>query len=293
MDETDAIEITESRDALVGKLHVRRALPRRGRRTVGAWCFADHFGPTRIVEGRGTDIGPHPHMGIQTVTWLLEGAALHRDSLGSEQLITPGQLNLMTAGSGVAHAEQVPGHHRGGLHGIQLWIAQPEATRSSAAAFEHHAQLPRVEVQGAVVTILIGEVLGEMSLARHDRPLVGAERVLHGEATVPLERSFEHAVIVLDGSMAIDGRPLLAGRLGFLAAGREELVLDTDGATALLIGGEPFPEQILMWWNFVARTREEIGAAYVSWRDDDGRFGRVASMLQRIETKPPHWQPVP
>ena len=249
------------------------------------------MGPIEVSKESGADVGPHPHMGLQTVTWLLEGAALHRDSLGSEQLITPGQLNLMTAGFGVAHAEEVTGHHRGGLHGIQLWIAQPESTRSSTAAFEHHAQLPRVELPGAVVTILLGELLGETSLARHDSPLVGAELVLHGGAAVPLERSFEHAVIVLDGSLGIDGHPLIPGRLGFLEAGREEVVLDADTATAMLIGGEPFAEQIFMWWNFVARTREEIDAAYVSWRGDDGRFGRVASTLSRIETKAPYWQP--
>ena len=140
------IEVTESHTATVGKFSVRRALPRRGRRTVGAWCFADHMGPADVTETSGMDIGPHPHIGLQTVTWLLDGEALHRDSLGSEQLITPGQLNLMTAGAGVAHSEEATGRYHGRLEGIQLWVALPEPTRDSAAAFEHHAELPRVEL---------------------------------------------------------------------------------------------------------------------------------------------------
>ena len=126
------VEVTASHEAQVGRFTVRRALPRRGRRTVGAWCFADHMGPADVTEGSGLDVGPHPHMGLQTVTWLLDGQALHKDTLGSEQVITPGQLNLMTAGHAVAHAEEATGHYRGTLEGIQLWIAQPDRTRNGA-----------------------------------------------------------------------------------------------------------------------------------------------------------------
>ncbi len=137
------VEVSESREAEVGRFRVRRALPRRGRRTVGAWCFADHMGPADVTEGSGLDVGPHPHTGLQTVTWLVDGEALHKDSLGSEQVIRPGQLNLMTSGAAVTHAEEATGYYRGTLEGVQLWVALPERTRHGAAAFEHHETLPQ------------------------------------------------------------------------------------------------------------------------------------------------------
>src|SRR3954453_3606619 len=151
------IEVLPSREAMVGAMRVRRALPRRERRTVGAWCFADHMGPVQVTETRGVDIGPHPHIGLQTVTWLVAGEVLHRDSLGSEQLIRAGQLNLMSAGHGVAHSEEATGSYRGELHGIQLWVAQPEATRNGPAAFEHHANLPTVELSGGTAAVIVGD----------------------------------------------------------------------------------------------------------------------------------------
>ena len=160
------VEITPSHEARVGELTVRRALPRRTRRTVGPWCFADHMGPADVTEGTGPDVGPHPHMGLQTVTWLLDGQVLHKDSLGSEQAITPGQLNLMSAGGGIAHAEEATGHYRGTLEGIQLWIAQPDATRHGPSAFEHHAELPQVDLVGGIATVLIGSFAGAASPAR-------------------------------------------------------------------------------------------------------------------------------
>src|SRR5436190_8491140 len=169
------LELLDSREAEVGAVRVRRALPRRTHRTVGAWCFADHMGPAAVTEEHGLDIGPHPHIGLQTVTWLLAGEALHRDSLGSEQLLRPGQLNLMTAGHGVAHSEEATGSYRGDLHGIQLWVAQPDATRDGPPAFEHRAELPRVELDGAVATILVGDLAGTPSPARRDTDHVGAQ----------------------------------------------------------------------------------------------------------------------
>src|SRR3954466_5457778 len=150
--QSPVLEISPSREATVGTTTVRRALPQRPRRTVGAWCFADHFGPSGPRSGPA--IGPRPHIGLRTVTWLLEGELVHVDSLGSEQPIRPGQLNLMTAGHGVAHAEDAPGG--GGLHGIQLWIAQPEATRHGPPGFEHHAELPQVELGSGTATVLVG-----------------------------------------------------------------------------------------------------------------------------------------
>ena len=168
MDESStdrAVDVLTSHEAQVGSLTVRRALPQRRRRTVGAWCFADHMGPADVTEGSGLDIGPHPHTGLQTVTWLIDGEALHRDSLGSEQVISAGQLNLMTAGYGVSHAEEATGHYRGTLQGIQLWIAQSDATRDGSPGFEHHAELPRLEIGEASATVLIGDFNGARSPA--------------------------------------------------------------------------------------------------------------------------------
>ena len=151
------VELTESHVAQVGDLQVRRALPRRQRRTVGSWCFADHMGPAQVRAGEGIDIGPHPHIGLQTVTWLTDGEILHRDSLGSEQLIRPGQLNLMTAGAGVSHSEEGTAYS-GPLQGVQFWVVQPEETRHGPAAFEHQPSLPEVELDNAVATVFIGEM---------------------------------------------------------------------------------------------------------------------------------------
>ena len=286
-----AIEVSQSREATVGGLTVRRALPRHGRRTVGAWCFADHMGPASVTENAGLDVGPHPHMGLQTVTWLLDGQALHKDSLGSEQVITPGQLNLMTAGRAVAHAEEATGHYRGTLEGIQLWIAQPDATRNGIAGFEHHADLPQQELGNAVATVLVGEFGGGRSPARHDTPLVGVDLDIRGRTMLPLRPDFEYALIVLRGGAVVAGEPLTPGRLGYLGLGRDEVPMSATGPTrALLLGGVPFEEPLVMWWNFVARSRQEIDAAYASWRDQDDRFGRVRSSLPLIPTAAPFWQ---
>ncbi|MDQ1014277.1 pirin family protein [Streptomyces afghaniensis] len=286
------VEVSDSREETVGKIRVRRALPRRGRRTVGAWCFADHMGPADVTESSGLDIGPHPHIGLQTVTWLTDGQVLHRDSLGSEQVIKPGQLNLMTAGGGVSHAEEATGHYRGTLEGIQLWIALPETTRNGPAAFEHHTELPQADLDNnaGTATVLIGDFTGLTSPARQDTLLVGTDLDLRAPATVPLRTEFEYALIVLEGTVAVHGRPLLPGSLGYLGEGRDELRLEVrEPARAILLGGEPFPEPILMWWNFVARARPEIDAAHASWTSQDDRFGRVRSALPLIPAKAPYW----
>jgi redox-sensitive bicupin YhaK (pirin superfamily) len=191
-----------------------------------------------------------------TPTWLVAGEVLHRDSLGSEQLIRPGQLNLMTAGNGIAHAEESTGHYQGWLHGIQLWIAQPEATRHTSPAFEHFDELPSYDLGGATATVLVGSFGTAESSARHDTELIGIELALRNSTAVPLREDFEHALVVLEGTLHIGGKALSPGQLGYLRAGRDEVAIDvTDPARAMLLGGSPFEEQILMWWNFVARTR--------------------------------------
>ena len=285
-----ALEVFTSRTAVVGSFTVRRALPRPGHSTVGAWCFADHMGPATVTVGEGLDVGPHPHMGLQTVTWLIHGEGLHRDSLGSEQLLTPGQLNLMTAGTGVSHSEEATGRYAGTLAGIQLWIAQPEATRHEPAAFEHHSELPRLDLTDATATVLLGALDGVESPARRDSELLGADLSLRATTVVPLDPSFEHGLIVLEGAIRVDEHLLIPGHLGYLGIGRDQLVLETtERARVILLGGAPFDERIEMWWNFVGRSQAELGDAYRSWRTDDGRFGMVASPLNRIAAPTPTW----
>lgn len=287
---TTPVEVTESHQAQVGDLVVRRALPRRHRRTVGSWCFVDHMGPTRVRSGRGIDIGPHPHIGLQTVTWLTKGEILHRDSLGSEQLVRPGQLNLMTAGNGVAHSEEgTP--YAGDLEGVQFWVAQPEATRHGAAAFEHHAELPQVELGHGVATVFVGELASVRSPARRDTDHVGVDLALRsGTTVVPLAPAHEHALVVLDGAVHVGSEVITPGHLAYLGPGRDELSLTVRGpARAMLVGGVPFPEPILMWWNYVARDRGEVISAHRDWTDRSDRFGVVGSPLARIDVDPPPW----
>jgi len=287
--ETPEPELSDARPAQVGGGHVRRLLPRRRRRTVGPWCFLDHFGPG---DPGVLDIGPHPHIGLQTVTWLLDGELVHKDTLGSEQPIRPGQLNLMSAGRGIAHAEEVgpSGSLRG--HGTQLWVAQPDATRFGEPAFEHHAALPRADLGGATATVLVGSFGGATSPARSDSPQVGAQVDLHPGATLPLDAAHEHAIAPLEGPVTLDGRLLAPDRLAYLAPGRDEVaVAAVDGGSArvLVLGGAPWDVRISMWWNFVARDHDEITAAYRDWQADDARFGTVASDLARIAAPRPPW----
>ncbi|HET6875830.1 MAG TPA: pirin family protein [Acidimicrobiales bacterium] len=279
----DELVVSDGRATSVGGLPVRRLLPRRGRRTVGAWCFAYHMGPSASPLA----IGPHPHIGLQTVTWLLEGSVLHRDSLGSEQVIHPGQLNLMTAGAGVSHSEEPAGSGSGDalVEGIQLWIAQPSSTRFGPAAFEHHAVLPSMSLAAGAgsAVVMVGSFAGATSPARHDTPLVGCELSLDTSCHLDLVPEWEYALLVLRGSARVDGSVLEPGRMGYMSPGRDSVHVEVAGPVrAILVGGEPFPEDVLMWWNFVARTADEVEAATRSWEDDDGRFGRVDSHLDRI-----------
>jgi redox-sensitive bicupin YhaK (pirin superfamily) len=227
---------------------------------------------------------------LQTVTWLIEGEVLHRDSLGSEQVIRPGQLNLMTAGAGVSHSEEATGTYRGDLHGIQFWVAQPAATRDAAPAFEHHGDLPGDELPGCIATALIGNVAGMSSPARCDTDHMGAELEIHASASIPLDRTFEHAVVVLTGALTIDGTAAIPGHLAYLGAGRDDVHLEPNEATrAVIIGGAEFTEPLLMWWTFVARTEDEITEAHRDWTARSSRFGSVASPLDAMDTDPPPW----
>ena len=252
---------------------VSRTLPNRDRRMVGAWCFLDQYGPAD-VEMR---VAPHPHTGLQTVSWLLAGEVLHRDSLGNERLIRPGQLNLMTAGRAISHAEESPPEHSLVLHGVQLWVALPDPDRYVAPHFEHHPELPVRAEGGVAATVLIGDLDGVTSPARAYSPLVGADATLQAgaDARLPLRPDFEYAVLGLAGTVEVEGVPLAPGPLLYLGSGRSELALRSEGpGRILLLGGEPFEEPIVMWWNFVGRTHEEIVGMREEWMGGS-QFGAV------------------
>ncbi|MFL1377540.1 MULTISPECIES: pirin family protein [unclassified Nocardiopsis] len=283
-------ELLEPREVPLGgprAMPVLRALPGKHRRMVGAWCFADVYGPQDVSAGEGMQVPPHPHIGLQTVSWLVQGAVHHRDSLGSDRLVRPGRLNLMSAGHGISHSERTPAGAPALLHGAQLWVALPEDARDGEPAFEHHADLPALDLPGARLTVIVGEVAGHRSPATAHTPLVGAEVVIDPGARVrlPLEAGFEHGVLPLDAPVSLLGHRVEAGSLLYLGRGRDgvELSVPDTGAPAhlLLLGGEPFTEDLLMWWNFVGRDHDEIVAARDAWEagrtgPDRARFGEVA-----------------
>ncbi len=286
-----AIELLESRSTHIGELSIRRALPTRGRRSVWAWCFVDHMGPQSLRPDSSVDIAPHPHIGLQTVTWLFSGRFLHRDSLGSEQLIEPGELNLMCAGWGVAHSEESVRTGSRELHGMQLWVAQPSSTREGAAAFEHHRELPKLELANLEATVLVGALETASSSARTDSDLMGAElRLYNGDSVLPLRKDYEYALVVAHGRVRCAETIMRPGQLAYLGQGRDEIELTTEGgAVALLIGGVPLDEPVFMWWNFVARSKDEVVAAWRAWATGDERFAAVASPFARIEVAAPSW----
>jgi len=276
------VQLLEAREVPLGGIRamtVNRTLPQRARSTVGAWCFVDMFGPG---PGEPMRVLPHPHTGLQTVTWPMVGEIRHRDSLGSDLLVRPGELNLMTAGSGVSHSEF---SDEGGLFGLQLWAALPDGV--GVAAFEHVADLPRIAGDGWHGTVFVGQVDGVASPATVHTPLLGADLTADGgaEVSIAVDPSFEHAVLVVEGEVRIDGEHVPTGPLAFLGMRRERLVVTAgpEGARFVLLGGEPFGEPIVMFWNFVGRSHEDVARARAQWEADAAlplgdagrRFGTV------------------
>ncbi|OWT55195.1 pirin family protein [Candidimonas nitroreducens] len=274
-----AAQRVAGRVADVGGIPVSRLLPSRQRRLVGAWCFLDHAGPAQFGPGEaGMQVGPHPHIGLQTFTWMIEGEVLHRDSLGNEQVIRPGQVNLMTAGAGIAHTEQSLADPPR-LHAAQLWIALPPEQAAGAPGFEHYPELPRWVEQGVQCTLLAGSYGGRTAPARIYSPLVGVELLADGPATLDLslDPAFEYAVAPLVGGVRVDGQDYGVGELAYLDTGHARLGVQVDGpARILLLGGVPETEEVFIWWNFVGRSKADIARAQRDWeRGGAGRYGDI------------------
>ncbi|WP_159801726.1 pirin family protein [Arthrobacter zhaoguopingii] len=247
---------------------VRRTLPQRDRSLIGAWCFLDHYGPEPVREGGGMSVPPHPHTGLQTVSWLFAGEIEHRDSAANHAFIRPGELNLMTAGSGISHSE-VATSAAPVMHGVQLWLALPDAFRHTERGFEHYAPEP-VSGDGYTLSVFLGSLGGSTSPVTTYSPLLGAELQLAAGRKVSFDVSpkFEHGILLDSGSLEVNGTPVAAGELAYLASGEAavEITATADGPVRmLLIGGEPFGEDIVMWWNFVGRTHEEIVEFRAAW----------------------------
>ena len=256
---------------------VRRLLPNLGRRMVGAWAFVDHYGPDDIADEPGMRVPPHPHMGLQTVSWLHDGEVLHRDSLGSLQTVRPRELGLMTSGRAISHSEESPRAHARFLHGAQLWVALPDAHREVQPHFQHHAALPLVTAPGLIATVILGALDGAVSPGTTYSPIVGADLALDAgsETRLPLDPDFEYAVLAMSGEAEVDGVRVLPGSMLYLGCGRSELPLRAaSDAGLMLLGGEPFEEEIVMWWNFIGRSTEEIVQARQDWTAGR-RFGEV------------------
>ncbi|MCW2842476.1 MAG: Pirin domain protein [Nocardioides sp.] len=266
------VEVMTPREVPLGgprAMHVRRTLPQRHRSLIGAWCFVDHYGPDEVSASGGMSVAPHPHTGLQTVSWLFSGEIEHRDSAGSHAIVRPGEVNLMTAGRGISHSE-VSTATTTSLHGAQLWVALPDGDRHVDPGFAHHAPTP-VTGAGWTARVFLGSLLGDTSPVPTYTPLLGAELLLEPGTTLALDvdASFEHGVLLDTGVLAVAGTETKQHDLAYVPPGRDRLELRAYDAPVrlLLLGGPPFGESIVMWWNFVGRTHEEIVAFRAEWQD--------------------------
>ncbi|MFD5468769.1 pirin family protein [Kitasatospora sp. NPDC127059] len=281
--EAPPVEVLSPRDVPLGgprAMTVRRTLPHSSRRLIGAWCFVDHYGPDDVARTGGMDVAPHPHTGLQTVSWLFTGEIEHRDSLGVHAYVRPGELNLMTSGHGICHSE-VSTPATTVLHGVQLWVVLPDEHRDTARDFHHHVP-ETVTLDGAELRVFLGALAGHTSPVPTFTPLLGAELTLapHATVTLTVDPAFEHGVLVDHGDVRLAATDLHPGDLGYLAPGRTTLTLANTADTParlVLLGGTPFEEQIVMWWNFIGRSHEDITRAREEWMSsaNPDRFGEV------------------
>ncbi len=260
---------------------VRRTLSHRDRSFVGAWCFVDHYGPDTVADTGGMVVAPHPHTGLQTVSWLFDGEIEHRDSAGVHAMVRPGEVNLMTAGHGICHSE-VSTPSTDVLHGVQLWVVLPASARDSERGFQHYAA-PLVGLAGGLdARVFIGALAGVSSPVETATPLLGAELHLDAGAAVelPVDPGHEHALLVDTGAVTFCAEPLERGDLGVVDAGRNSLALVADvPSRAILLGGEPFGEQVVMWWNFIGTDDAQIRQFRDEWQQHSGRFGEVGGYV--------------
>jgi redox-sensitive bicupin YhaK (pirin superfamily) len=276
LDRRAPLEILEPREVPLGgprAMSVRRTLPQRRRSLIGGWCFLDHYGPDEVSVTGGMRVPPHPHTGLQTVSWLFTGEIEHRDSAGFHAMVRPGEMNLMTAGRGICHSE-VSTPDTTVLHGVQLWVALPSAARFVDRGFEHYVPEP-VSAGGCEARVFLGSLLGSVSPVRSHSPLVGAEISLQAGASVqiPVQSSFEHGVLVDAGTVTLDGSTVETNELGFLPTGHDTIELsavDDGPARVVFLGGEPLGEAIVMWWNFVGRSHEDIVEYRAAWQAEIG-----------------------
>lgn len=250
-------------------VEISRLIPHQQLRAVGAWVFLDYYGPTDQREAMS--VGAHPHVGLQTVSWLFSGEIEHRDSLQSTQVVFPGQLNLMTAGLGIAHSE-LSLACAAQLHGVQLWTVLPDHARTMAPTFDHYANLPRLRQGPFDIQLFMGELAGAVSPARRFSEIIGAEISVDAESSAILERkdTYEYGAVLIDGDLTINGNSIPVGHLHYLPVGRETIELASQtGARIIFLGGEPVTEKIIMWWNFIGRTHDEIVAMRNDWNSQN------------------------
>lgn len=269
-------------------MRVRRTLPQRERSLIGAWCFIDHYGPHDVARDGGMDVPPHPHTGLQTATWLFRGQVEHRDSAGVHALVRPGELNLMTAGAGICHSEVSVDFPI--LHGVQLWVALPDTARHTGRAFNHYAPEP-VSLPGATALVFLGELAGHRSPVPSFTALLGAQLEVEPRRALSLdvEPSFEHGVLCDQGKVTLGGLALDIGAVGYQGPGRTALELRNTGdspARVLLLGGTPFDEELVLWWNFIGRSHDEVVEFRRQWQQHDPRFGEVSGYRGRLARLP-------
>ncbi|WP_336791221.1 pirin family protein [Gordonia malaquae] len=279
---TTGVDVVTPRKVPLGGIRamiVNRTLPTRDRSMIGAWCFADHYGPDPVSDSGGMRVYPHPHTGLQTVSWLFEGEIEHRDSAGVHAMVLPGEINLMSAGHGISHSEMSTDATTV-LHGVQLWVALPDAVRDDPHGFQHHAPESAPLGDAGSVRVFIGELVGTSSPIVTATPLLGAEILLepHTEVVLPVRSDFEHGFLLDTEQLVVDDVDLAHGDLAYVGPGVSTIRLANPSDTVarvILLGGTPFGEDIIMWWNFVGRTHEEIVEYREEWESAATRFGTV------------------
>ncbi|WP_439029768.1 pirin family protein [Gordonia terrae] len=289
------MEVLTARDVPLGgprAMTVHRTLPQRARSLIGAWCFIDHYGPDDVARSGGMDVPPHPHTGLATVSWLFTGEIEHRDTMGNHAMVRPGEINLMTAGHGIAHTE-VSTPETTTLHGVQLWVALPAADAGTSRDFAHHRP-DALDIDGVTARVFLGELLGTRSPVHTFTPLTGAQLDFEPGASIDIDvdPAHEHGILVDSGIIAVGGTeaaPLARTELGYIGLGARRITLTNvadQPARVIFLGGAPLDEDIVMWWNFIGRSHDDIVASRAEWEAHSERFGQVEGYVGEIQHLP-------